>query len=279
MTPQVPASQIGTKDRSVGWYSPPITTISQPIRHLLENYANIPASEVIPRVIELRSILWDIQPLPCIGQFRFLNLSLSTSPYYPTILSRLISGGRLLDIGCCLATDLRKLIHDGAPSSSVYGLELEPEFISLSYSFFNDHSVLGGQLIAGDILDRNHTQLEELKGTFSCVQLNMVLHMFDLEGQIQVCERVVAMLKREKGVVVIGQSVGSLAGRAVPGRGSMIYKHDVGTFGNMWEEVGRRTGSRWVVRASLDEGLGIAEGRREWDEMETRRLVFEVERM
>jgi hypothetical protein len=106
-----------------------------------------------------------------------------------------------------------------------------------------------------------------------------VLHIWDLEGQTKACERVVELLKDEKGVMVVGQSVGSLVGKEQPARGRMIYKHDADTFAQMWEEVGRRTGTEWVVRARLDEGLGIDRRKREWDEPGTRRLSFEVERV
>jgi hypothetical protein len=47
----------------------------------------------------------------------------------------------------------------------------------------------------------------------------------------------------------------------------------------MWREAGIRTGSEWLVRARLDAGLGIEEKKRTWDDPNTRRLVFEVERL
>lgn len=108
----------------------------------------------------------------------------------------------------------------------------------------------------------------------------MVLHIWDLEGQIAACERVAELLRPENGVLVVGQSVGSVKAKEFPGRGGkMIYKHDAETFAAMWEEVGRRTGTKWEVRASLDQGLGIEEQNRNWDEPTTRRLFFEVERL
>jgi hypothetical protein len=121
--------------------------------------------------------------------------------------------------------------------------------------------------------------VERVKETFGFVQLGMVLHIWDLEGQTRACERVVELLRPEKGVMVVGQSVGNLVGKEFPARGRMIWKHDVESFKGMWEEVGRRTGTEWVVRAKLDEGLGIDRQKRNWDEPGTRRLSFEVERL
>ncbi|KAB5550009.1 hypothetical protein GE09DRAFT_1128660 [Coniochaeta sp. 2T2.1] len=272
---------IGSKEKTVGWYDPPITSVSGPIRDLLENYSHIPADEVVPRIVETRDKIWDVFPWPCVGQFRFLDLSLSRQLSYPRILSLLQQSDpvRLLDVGCCFAQDLRKLVRDGAPSSSLYGLEIQSEFISLGYDFFADRETFGGRFIAADLLDRANREVKELEGTFGVVQLGMVLHIWDLEGQTRACERVVELLKDEKGVLVVGQSVGNVEGKEFPARGRMIFKHDVETFGKMWDEVGRRTGTSWVVRARLDEGLGIDERKRNWDEPSTRRLSFEVERV
>lgn len=209
-----------------------------------------------------------------------MDLSLSRQASYPRILSLLKSGNeRLLDVGCCFAQDLRKLAHDGAPSEALFGLEIQKEFISLGYEFFNDRDTFKGTFINADLLDRENEEVKEVQGTFGIVQLGMVLHIWDLEGQTRACERVVELLKPEKGVLVVGQSVGNVVGKESPARGRMIYKHDVKSFTRMWEEVGRRTGTEWVVRAKLDEGLGINEQKRSWDEPSTRRLSFEVARI
>ncbi|KAK1751008.1 hypothetical protein QBC47DRAFT_392072 [Echria macrotheca] len=271
--------RIGSKDRSVGWYDPPLTSVEEPVQDLLQSYSGIPPNEVLPRVIETRDKIWEIFPWPCVGQFRFLDLSLIRKLIYPEILARLQSGDRILDVGCCFAQDLRKLAHDGAPRSSLYGLEKQSEFIDLAYDFFGDKETFGGKFIRADLLDRDNQEIKALEGTFGIVQLGMVLHIWDIEGQIQACERVVELLRDEKGVLVVGQSVGSVKGKEMPARGRMIYKHDPETFANMWEEVGRRTGTQWVVRASLDSGLGIEQEKRAWDEPSTRRLSFEVERI
>ncbi|KAK3689858.1 hypothetical protein B0T22DRAFT_378782 [Podospora appendiculata] len=304
MNSQLPLA-IGAKDRSVGWYDPPPTSVEGPIRDLLENYSHVPADEVVSRIVETvrpltnitlhpltqgaktnphpsppqRDKLWDVHPWPCIGQFRFIDLSLSRQPSYQRILSRLQSrlDERLLDVGCCLAQDLRKLAYDGAPSRSLVGLEIQAEFIALGYDFFNDRDTFRGRFIVADLLD---TDSEVVRGSFGIVLLGMVLHLWDLESQTRACVRVVELLRPEPGVLVVGQSVGSLVATEVEVRGGRrICKHDAESFGRMWDEVGRRTGTAWTVRARLDEGLGIAEKKRGWDEPGTRRLSFEVERV
>lgn len=291
---EIPATQIGTKDRSVGWYDPPLDTVDEAIQALLQEYSGIPADEVIPRIIAVvsssppsllfpqtltdptpqREKLWDIFPWPCIGQFRFLDLSLRRQPLYHTILSRLQSGDRLLDVGCCMAQDLRALVRDGAPAGGLFGLEKEGAFLEIGYDFFGDRDRLGVRFIYGDLLDRDGEEMKDLVRTFGIVQLGMVLHIWDWEGQVRACERAVELLRDEAGVLVVGQSVGSSKGRAVPARGRDIFKHDPDTFAAMWEEVGKRTGTNWRVRAVL-----VEFERRSWDEEDTRKLSFEVERV
>ena len=112
------------------------------------------------------------------------------------------------------------------------------------------------------------------------VYIGLFLHLFDWDGQRQACERIVGLLKPEKGVLVLGQQVGSLVACDVKFEGSRtITRHDLGSFERLWREVGERTGTEWVVRAQLDGGLGVENGKRTWDYQETRRLVFEVERI
>ncbi|KAK3324956.1 hypothetical protein B0H66DRAFT_511234 [Apodospora peruviana] len=279
-TEETPVLQIGSKDRSVGWYDPPIVSVDDPIRDLLENYSRISTDNVIPRINSMRDKLWDIFPWPCIGQFRFLDLSLARQPSYPIILERLKSGDRILDIGCCLGQDLRRLAYDGVPVESLCGLEIQNDFLSLASDFFNDSdSGFNATFIQADLFDRTHAELQQVTGTFRIVQLGMILHIWDLDTQTRACERVVELLQDRKGVMVVGQSVGDVTGKAVAARGKTIYKHNVGSFAEMWAEVGRRTGTEWVVKAKLDGGLGIDQQKRAWDEPSSRRLSFEVERV
>ena len=70
-----PSLPIGSKDKSVGWYDPPITAVSPAVRDLLEGYAGIPADEVIPRILEVVCALFSFS-----FSFSFLPSFLSISP-------------------------------------------------------------------------------------------------------------------------------------------------------------------------------------------------------
>lgn len=195
------------------------------------------------------------------------------------MLERVKNGASFLDLGCCFAQDVRKLVHDGAPADKLWGAELEADFIELGYELFNDRASLGAHFIAADIFDAEGP-LKQLKNTMDFVHIGLFLHLFDWEGQKRACEAIVGLLKNDKGVLVIGQQVGSLSPGQVPkSSGSDMFKHDAASFGKLWEEVGAATGTRWEVRARLDAGLGIKQQKRKWDDPNTRRLTFEVERL
>lgn len=182
----------------------------------------------------------------------------------------------MLDLGCCCAQDLRKLVHDGAPSKNLWGAELKGDFLELGYELFLDRETLKAHFIEADVFDAEGP-LKQLEGKMDFIHIGLFLHLFDLEGQVKACERIVSLVKPEKGCLILGQQIGSLE----PGPmavGSKMYKHNVDSFEKMWKEAGDRTGSEWKVKANIDAGLGVDQKQRAEDDPDTRRLVFEIER-
>jgi SAM-dependent methyltransferase len=285
----------GTRDKTVGWYQPTLESISDAQRDLLENYSHIPPDKVIPHILEVvrhhylpfnsplttiqRDRAWDIHPYPCVGQLRFIDLSLSRTRSYQEILSRLKAGASLLDIGCCFAQDLRKLVYDGAPATNLWGAELKYEFVDLGYELFLDKDTFAPHFMQADIFDEEGP-LRELEGKMDIVQIGLFLHLFNLEGQTKACVRLVRLLKQEKGALITGQQVGATEPTQMPPEsGTQMFKHNAESFEEMWRNVGEKTGTEWKVTAYLDEGLGIGLKKRTWDDPNTRRLVFEVARV
>lgn len=176
---------------------------------------------------------------------------------------------------------MRKLLYDGAPAEHLYGLEIQAEFISLAYQFFRDEAIIAADhFIIADLTDRADLKVQQVAGTFGIVHLGMILHTWDRAGQLKACQRAVELLRPESGALVVGQCVGHIDGVQSPGRGGKsIFKHNEITFRDLWKEVEKLTNTRWEVRAQLDQGLGIKENNRQWDDPRTRRLVFEVERL
>ena len=228
--------------------------------------------------IKQREKAWEIFPYPCIGQFQFIDPCLPRSPLYPTILSRLQDGASLLDLGCCFAQDIRKLVQDGAPDSNLYGIEIVAEFISLGYDLFLDKGRLGAHFAQGDVFEEKGA-LVDLQGKMDIIHVGLFLHLFDLERQIEACKVLVRTLKPVKGVLIVGQQVGAAEPFNLPlGNGRKMYKHNEESFAKMWKEVGDITGTEWKVNVRLGDGLSIGQTESKWFDPTTVRLVFEIER-
>jgi SAM-dependent methyltransferase len=163
-----------------------------------------------------RDRAWDIWQYICIGEIRFMNLYMSRFPEYPSIVKRLKEGKGevLLDLGCCLGQDLRKLVFDGVPLNNIYGAELRPEFLDLSYELFQDELNFRSRLIVGDILDIHNSGLANLVGKVDIVYAGAFIHLFDWDHQVLCCVGIVNLLKPQRGSVVYGRQAGrSEAGR------------------------------------------------------------------
>ncbi|POS76523.1 methyltransferase [Diaporthe helianthi] len=293
-----------TAERSKLWFDETVV-VPDAFRDLLVNYSGIPAADVDEHVIQIRNKAWEVHHYPCLGQFRFLELNLSSRPrgdLYERLLSTLkgssasslSSSPAFLDVGACLGQDVRKLIHDGAPPGSVAGAELSPTFIRLGYELFRD-SPAHVAMVQADILEplvRVGEEVEEgsaaslvqFRGKLSVVQLGMILHLFTWEEQLIAFENAVALLRDEPGVLIIGQATGNLDGvvtqtLSVGGANRGTCKHNVESFKRLVKYVEARTGTQWDVKAELDEALSVNDGKRTWDDPKTRRLLFEMERV
>lgn len=170
-------------------------------------------------------------------------------------------------------------MHDGAPAEQLYGAELEAPFIDMGYELFRDKETFKAHFMVSDIFDMSDSRpLKELEGKMDIVHVGLFLHLFNWVEQVAACERIVSILKPEKGVLVLGQQMGTTTPGHVNHGHRVLFKHDTATFEKLWAEVGEKTGTQWKVTANLDEGLGIKEGKRKWDGGEARRLIFQVER-
>jgi len=281
------AAKIRARDTDVPWYNESIgDQLGPTARQLLENYSHIPSSEVESYVYAIRDKAWQIWPYPCIGQFRFLDLSITSSPHYSTLLERLKQDPacKFLDIGCCFGQDLRSLAANGVPSERLYGSDLRSEFFSLGYELFKDKQTLKSRFLVGDVLDST-SDLKQLDGQISIIYAASFLHLFDYEQQVQVCERFVKLLRPEAGSVILGRQVGHVEAGPRPHRtnpGEKMFRHNVESFEKMWKEIGAKTGTEWRVEAELSkewQGPGKQQVQDWKGDVNVRRLRFGVFRM
>jgi SAM-dependent methyltransferase len=170
--------------------------------------------------------------------------AISHFPSYPTILHRLkASNETFLDLGCCFGQEIRRLVHDGAPSSQLYGADLRPEFFALGYSLFRDSSTLKTTFLAADIFDPS-SPLKGLEGKVNIMYCGSFLHLFNYEQQVNVCKRIVEILRPKRGSVVLGKQAGSaVSGERVhrTNEAQSMFRHNEESFRKMWSEIGEAT--------------------------------------
>lgn len=238
------------------FYSDSTPTIPDDFAQLLETYSGIPRGPgQITHIQSLRNEAYKAHHYPCLGMYRFLILALSNHPLYHTHVLPLLEAGSkapsdpepvFLDFGTCLGQDLRKLIHDGAPPSLLYGSDILPDFISIGYDLFRDISTFPEShfLTPADGFDSSPDNvLAALDGKCAIVHASAVFHLFNYQDQVTLARRVVKLLQPRTGSLIIGQQNGNKNPAEYPSRpghrSETLYRHDEESWKGLWEEVGR----------------------------------------
>ena len=253
-----------------GWYQTDIKSIPEDARALLEGYSHLRPEEVLPHVLSIRDAGFDIGAYACIGQLRFLEISIPKTLFYSRIMRRLREGATFLDAGCCFAQELRYLVvGEGIPSVQLYGVDVEPRFIELGYDLFRDRDSLRSTFTYGDLaatLDSaKNTELAHFKGRMDVVYVASVLHLWGWDDMVAAAKRLVELSCGAPGTMIVGNQLGSLdAGeRAMPF--GMHFRHNVQTMKAFWEQVGQETGTRWVVEAGTSfESKAVKDNKDQW---------------
>ncbi len=129
----------------------------------------------------------------------------------------MIQQATVLDIGCCMGTDLRQLIADGADAANLKGIEINDDFIQLGWSLFEDkdklkpHNPFEVANILSDSVEEKGKNYQEFLKDYSChfdyVFAGSVLHLLTFEDGKRFVERVLTFLKA--GGLFFGRTVAS----------------------------------------------------------------------
>ncbi|KAI8963619.1 hypothetical protein F5Y11DRAFT_140023 [Daldinia sp. FL1419] len=268
-------------ERNRGWYQADLVEVNKPFRRLLEQYSKVPSSDVADHIKSIRDRAFASSPYPCIGLFRFTNLTLIAHPHYDKIIQRLksdLGDPAYLDIGCCFGQDLRQLVFDGVPSERLVGLDIEKTLLDLGYDLFLDRESLKSNFVITDLFNAQGKVWESLEGRgFDVIHCSAFLHLFTLDVQTTAAKNIARLVKR--GGMIVGRQMGNLKPREVSSvkKGVLCYRHDVGTFEAMWRRVGEATNTRWNVEGTMDM-VGI-KAENVLEDQNTRRLLFTVTRI
>ncbi len=109
--------------------------------------------------------------------------------------------------------------------------------------------------------------------------MNYVLHLFNWENQVKALKEVVD-LSKGKGSMFVGCQIGHVKGG---NHGVRIWLHDAESWGKLWDEVGRETGTKWdASEVTLKEWEEVGQGGKGgmgWMGSDSRALVFVVRRI
>ncbi len=210
---------------------------------------------------------------PCIGEWLFLLPSISAFPIYQTILSRVKDSATVLDLGCSLGQDLRRLAADGAPSENMYASDLHSELWDMGYDLFRDRDAMKAHFFEADIFDPN-SPLRALNGKIDIIIACQFLHLFSWKGQLDALKKMVAMSR--PGAILVGYQIGREVPVEVQRPWGVMYYHDVDSFNKLWREVARETGTKWKLEAEMVSltQWGMEKEDFEWMSADTRGLNF-----
>jgi len=182
----------------------------------------------------------ELYPYPCIRYFHFVSLRMCINPIYSSILEAGKKGGTIfLDIGCCsttflfvslhdnhmgsiVGTDVRKLVYDGYPASSVLGSDLREAYIEAGYKLFRDSKTCGIHFFSSELFDipvnlastsaeiplSQIKVLWQLANRVTHLYVGALFHLFDEVTQYAIALRMAIVLKRDSGGVIFGRHQG-----------------------------------------------------------------------
>jgi SAM-dependent methyltransferase len=152
-----------------------------------------------------------------------------------------------------MGQDIRKLVHDGAPSEHTYASDLKKDFWGFGYAMFLDKPTLQTQFMEADIFDAD-SELKKLDGKIDIINAASFFHLFDWDQQVQAAKRVVQILKPVSGSLIVGRQGGKPeAGSFAHIKKLSAFWHNPESWEKMWKQVGEETGTEWQVKAAFGE--------------------------
>lgn len=204
-----------------------LLTLNDEEKEFLHKSITTDEDELKRRILEVQKDAYKEHAYPCIRGFHFVNLFMSANPIYPEVLAAGKTGKTVfIDLGCCMGTDVRKLVADGYPAANVMGCDLRQEFIEYGYKLFGDKGRCAIHFFASDVFDVPYpypaaaeapaapldlTQirdLRQLRGQVDHFYTGALFHLFDEPTQYALALRVAQLVKRTPGTVIFGRHQG-----------------------------------------------------------------------
>jgi SAM-dependent methyltransferase len=207
-----------------------------------------------------RSKLWALDPSPWAGRWTFLIPGLAQLPWYnDTVVVPAKAGGIIIDIGCGIGGDVRKLLVDiGRPGTEANNVKAEPQLYAVDSrpEMWDVGDELFGiepriKFLKADAFDsfENGSLLSRLHNKADVIVFCLFLDQFHWYHQLDILVSAVRLSK--VGTQVVGYSLGSSRDPAGEYRGlgdshSRMY-HSPLSFKTLWFDLECKTQTTWTV--------------------------------
>ncbi|KAG1880093.1 hypothetical protein F4604DRAFT_517966 [Suillus subluteus] len=213
-------------------------------------------------ILEVQAKAYKIVPYPCIHEFFFLRINISSYPVYEHILKlgRERSDAVLLDLGCCFGVDARKAAADGFPAKNIIASDINNELLELSHELFRTTPTsYPGCLLPGDVFDpaflsiaarpndvssalaidlSSLKSLNPLHGRISAINASRLFHLFTEDKQLHLARALAGLLSAQPGSVICGFQVGSPEkgmAATVLGPEHRLFAHSPKSWSYLWD--------------------------------------------
>jgi len=209
--------------------------------------------ELRSRILDIQRNSYEIYPYPCILSFAFVMGKMSSHPAYPKVLEAGKKGNTVfIDIGCCMGTDVRKLVYDGYPAPNVLGSDLRQTYINDGHELYQDKDTCKIRFFTADAFDISArptyasnsvplskvTALGELQNRVTHMYTALLFHLFDEASQYKLAIRVGSLLKRQSGAMIFGRHQGQeKAGLIADTYFNDRFIHSPASWRDLWVKV------------------------------------------
>lgn len=273
----------------VPWYRPDIPPVKlDDDKEVIQFYTSSARSEshdeLVQRLHQIRDRAWAIAPYPTFGQWHFLHKGLKSLPFYEDIVEQVKRGATVLDIGCGLGQDIRRLIAaagqgdcggthaKGVKKVKRYVADVRPDLWNLGLELFGDGEDAPAQFIEADVATMPNVTVNPLKyleGQIDIFIMCQLLELFQWERQLFVLQNV--LRTSVVGSVVVGYGYGTLLDDTGQHGGDGHLNrmlHSPETLSALWTDASSATRTKWKLEAVATDLLALGYEAEDIDWME-----------
>ncbi|VDC06431.1 unnamed protein product [Peniophora sp. CBMAI 1063] len=223
----------------------------------LKSSVAVDEEEIRRRVQQVQEEAYAKYPYPCLRGFHHVALFMSSNNVYLRVLElgKTDPSAIMLDIGCCMGTDVRKAAFDGYPASQIVGCDLLPDFLALGHKLYGDADTCPIRFIQGDVfaleppsplqpaipaasLKSQIHSLTDLLGRAAVVYTGALFHLFDESTQYAMALRLTSLLRQDKPAIIFGRHQGLPEAGLIDDHYARVrYGHSPKSWPELWKAV------------------------------------------